>query len=297
MSPDNLSKVANMQTRPTDLSTLLEKNRQLENKVTNIELELVNSDEEHKIANQKSEEIVRNMHSKIEALQSSLEKSEVQRLALDKDNKSKDEIIQNLNTCFNQKVAGLKSKVDELEGLNKEATKKEKKAMKKMRQKAARDSTFSEHNNLHGIKVIASETVIKDENNNLLEVPEVTDYATTHPTLCQPALERMSPFSTAIQSGTPPNRPPSTPLSPHTPPGTPPDLKRDSEPQSEPEEDPGALLGYFVVTRPNSLSSKVTPAQQESVRNTNISALLTADYIKDINKIDLGPRMNDLSKM
>ena len=128
-------------------------------------------------------------------------------------------------------------------------------------------------------------------------MPEVTDYATTHPTLCQPALERMSPFSTAIQSGTPPNRPPSTPLSPHTPPGTPPDLKRDSEPQSEPEEDPGALLGYFVVTRPNSSSSKVTPAQQESVQNTNISALPTADYIKDINKIDLGPRMNDLSKM
>ena len=164
--------------------------------------------------------------------------------------------------------------------------------MKKMRQKAAR-MTLSEHNEQE--IVTANDSVIKDKNKNFLEVPEVSDLVSKNLTTCPPDLERRSPI--IEPTCTPPIRSSITPQSSHTPPGTPPDLKRDSEPQSEPEEDPGALSGYFVVTRPNSLSSKVTPAQQESVRNTNISALPTADYIKDINKIDLGPRMNDLSKM
>ena len=127
VNSDNFSKLANMQAMPSDLTTLLDKNQQLESKVTQFELELVNSEEEHKKATLESEEIIQNLHSEIESMQSSLEKEEAQRLILAKENTRKDEIIQNLNAGFNRKVADLKSKVDELEGSKNVVMRREKK--------------------------------------------------------------------------------------------------------------------------------------------------------------------------
>ena len=113
-----------MQAMPPDLTTLLEKNQQHESKVTQFELELVNSEEEHKKATLESEDIIQNLHSEIESMQWSLEKAEAQELILAKENTRKDEIIQNLNAGFNRKVADLKSKVNEIEGSKNVAMKK-----------------------------------------------------------------------------------------------------------------------------------------------------------------------------
>ena len=89
----------------------------------------------------------------------------------------------------------------------------------------------------------------------------------------------------------PPCGPPNTPPSPHTPPGPPPALKHDSEQQPE---DPGDLSYYFEESSPNLSKCKVVLCQPESVAS---SALPTADYIVGINQINLGSRVNDLSKM
>ena len=132
--------------------------------------------------------------------------------------------------------------------------------------------------------------MIKDENKNFLEVPEVSDLVSKNLTTCPPDLERRSPI--LEPTCTPPIRSSITPQSSHTPPGTPPDWKRNSKPQSELEEAPRSLSCYFMETKSNASPS----IGIESVGNTN-SALPTADYIMGINKIDLGPRLNDLSKM
>ena len=76
-------------------------------------------------------------------LQTSLKEKETEVAALQKEKKSKDKIIQNINRGFNEKDKDLKLEIEALDELrakkskeDKEALKKEKKSKKKEKQKA-----------------------------------------------------------------------------------------------------------------------------------------------------------------
>ena len=123
-----------------------EQNEKLKHQIIALENALVNADEETKIAELKSKQVVENLHLKIDNLENSLveaqfelKKKEEDIAAVEKEKIVKDEIIENLNDGFNKKIADLKVKVKDLEKTRKEAVKKEKKAMKKKKQKARKD--------------------------------------------------------------------------------------------------------------------------------------------------------------
>ena len=87
--------------------------------------------------------------------------------------------------------------------------------------------------------------------------------------------------------------------SPHTPPGTPP-------PQSSGTALTGACSITLQTSDSNSTHQNPLQTSDSNSRTTDfiskqagavLGTLPSTDYIKDINNIDLGPRVNDLSKM
>ena len=101
-----------------DQKILIDKNKSLEKKLAKLELELVTVEEE----NRKSGDKIKILEAEI--------------TTLEKENKVKSDIIKNLNAGFHQKINVLTEKIETLEGINKEVLRKEKKALKKQKQKA-----------------------------------------------------------------------------------------------------------------------------------------------------------------
>ena len=222
--------------------------------------------EELELVKKKYENISENLQSKIGMLENLLKETECdvknkvdEILRLENENKLKDKITQNLNCGFNEKVAELNLKVEELETSKNELLKSEKKALKKTRQKAEREAL---KNNFE-----SGAESSKDENQNVsdMKAPLDTDLSKANPSLFL--------YSTPDRQCSPVNeKPPSThaftPPSPHTPPGLPPQTA-------------ATLSGYFV----DSASSMF----QDSVELMK-GPCITVDYIKSISKINLIPR-------
>ena len=120
--------------------------KQLEQEVSTLKNALVDSEEEQKIEENKLKETLANLHSKLENLEITIasveldkKNQEIEILALKKEKKVKEDIINNINTGFNDNVNKLKVKIVELEASKKEAINKEKKAHKKLRQKLQKE--------------------------------------------------------------------------------------------------------------------------------------------------------------
>ena len=273
--PDTSRKVDNQIIVSDELKVLREKNNQLENKLTIKELELESAVEEHRKVMQENDKKFRNVHSLIEVLENKVENFELERLALDKENKRKDDIIKNLNAGFNTVVADLNNKVNELETFKNASIKKEKKAQKKLRQKAEKEIAKTELSKQTERSEGMEEDETKDDNENN-RIPEVKDITWICPTTCLPALRMSVPFPAS--DCTPPDRPPSSPPSPHTPPGCPPHIPIGSDRDLQPEHR-GALSCYFSESTGDLLQdSKATFSQ------------VSEEYIRNISKLNLAPR-------
>ena len=182
-----------------DTQTILAENKQLKEKLVKIDLDVVTTEEETKVANHQHQKIVDSLHLKIETQEYNIK-------ALEKDKKVKDGIIKNLNDGFNEKINNLNAKIEHLEDVNREVMKKEKKALKKQRQKSQKqkaDNTNVGH----------ADESFKDGNENILERIDSS---------LDNSLQLFTPVRMKI--GSPPRRAPctsSTPLTPYTPPGLP----------------------------------------------------------------------------
>ena len=145
----------------------------LKSRNDSLEEDLAHADEDAKVVDNKTNEIVTRLHSKLDNLETrnySLENELAARdskiVALEKEMKVKEEIIQNINSGFNQKVYDLKDKLECLEQEKKEAIKKEKKATKRKRQKARKEESKHEE----------SKTDEPHENNNLKKETKIYSY-------------------------------------------------------------------------------------------------------------------------
>ena len=132
---------------------LLAENNLLRFKNQALENAQADSEEETKVVEANSKQVVSNLHSKIDMLESknkSLEariiEKEAEKTALKKEIGVKDEIILSINTGFNQKVKELKDRIETFEELEakrrkqeKEALRKEKKELKKLKKKTRKD--------------------------------------------------------------------------------------------------------------------------------------------------------------
>ena len=115
------------------LANLSEKNKQLVSKLATVELEIVETEKEIKASKQKHEKTVQHLHEKLLTLENTLEEKEkdldtkkCEILLLEKENKLKSELIQNMNAGFNKQLADANAKVKDLESFKKEVLKKEK---------------------------------------------------------------------------------------------------------------------------------------------------------------------------
>ena len=131
------------------LATIEEKFRvaKLRNKA--LEEALVTNEEEFRMAELRRKDTLDNLHDTIDNLEDNLKQLEIELKektteikAVEKQKAKQDEIIQNINKGFNEKVRELKDKVKALEDYRtkkikeeKETAKKERKARKKLRQK------------------------------------------------------------------------------------------------------------------------------------------------------------------
>ena len=139
------------------------------------------------------------MHLKIKTQESYI-------VALEKDKKVKDGIIKNLNDGFNEKINNLNAKIEHLEDINREVTKKEKKTLKKLRQKTQKQKADNTNVN-------QAEESFKDDNENILNRNDSS---------LDNSLQLFTPVRMKI--GSPLRRAPctpSTPLTSYTPPGLP----------------------------------------------------------------------------
>lgn len=134
-----------------ELVDLREKNKLLENRVNDLERELVDTQEEDTTIENRAKETIKNLHSKIETLdctvaafEFNLKKKGTAIVALEKKIVVKDEIIQNINAGFNEKVAAQKVEIEGLEN----ALKKEKKILKRLRQKVKSQENVATNENV-----------------------------------------------------------------------------------------------------------------------------------------------------
>ena len=159
---------------------LVEENRQLKLKNEVLENSLVDLEEDRKDADVRSQEKVQNLHALIDklevekdAINSKFKDSEAEISALKKEIDVKDEVILNINKGLNKKVEDLKVKVEALEG----ALKKEKKLVKKFRQKAKKKEVKSELE--IAINIEEQENNNETENNADSLTCELCDYKTS----------------------------------------------------------------------------------------------------------------------
>ena len=209
-------------------------------------------------------------------MESKVENSKLERLALDKENKRKDDIIKNINAGFNAFVADLNNKVNALETFKNDSVKKEKKAQKKLRQKAEKEIAKTEQSKqTERSKEMGSilfkekpeemeDDVTKDDNENN-RVPEVANITSL------PASRMSKPFPAT--DCTPPGWTLSSPPSPHTPPGCPPHIQIGSDLQPEHR---GALSCYF--------SESTGDLHQDS------TAIISQVLVEYVSKSNLVPR-------
>ena len=151
--------------KTVETETLKARNKQTEEKLQQVEMESNKVEEELKVVRKNYEKTVAHLKSKINILESDLEKAVCQMknkmteiLVLEKEKKVKDEIIQNLNAGFQKKVADLNSKVKGLESFKRETHKSEKRATKKLRQKAEKEAAKT--------KIGSAIEFFKDPNHN-----------------------------------------------------------------------------------------------------------------------------------
>ena len=196
-----------------ELKSLKDKNKNLEQKLTDVEIEKVELEEEFIVSNRKYEKTVDQFHSRIaeienthEEMMINLNKAESKIVNLEKEKETKNEIIRNINAHFNAKIAELHNKMEELESFERERVRKEKKSLKKQRQRTEKESSRN------GIKSDAGIGVDMNAN-DLCDAPKVPDFKYLHTECSTPVLE-LSPARQSLQASTPP--------SPHTPTGLPP---------------------------------------------------------------------------
>ena len=264
------------------LANLSEKNKQLVSKLATVELEIVETEKEIKASKQKHEKTVQHLHEKLLTLENTLEEKEkdldtkkCEILLLEKENKLKSELIQNMNAGFNKQLADANAKVKDLESFKKEVLKKEKKLAKKERRKLETEKPKFSYDTV-------PETVVNlcDVNGNDYEEGQIPndlfDLSACLISSPEPSL-RTLPLAPARPC--PPTRSPSKSLllSPHTPP--PP--ARYSEKQ--PCEPAPTLSCYFAESAPN----LVLDLKEASSCSNPVK---TSDYIKKISKLDLRPR-------
>ena len=128
-----------------DLGTS-EQNEKLKQQIIALENAVVNAEEETMVAEHRADKVVQNLHLKIDDLEHllssskfNLKQKELEITAVEKEIKKKDDIIQNLNDGFNKKVIDLKEKVTCLEKFKKEVFKRERKVLKKLKQKSKKN--------------------------------------------------------------------------------------------------------------------------------------------------------------
>ena len=125
-----------------ELADLIEKNKQLVEKLANLELKKVEEEKDIKATNQKHEKTVQHLNDRLVAMKNTLEEKEKdlnekkgEILLLEKEKKLKNELIQTINAGFNEKLADANAKLKDLESFKKEVLKNEKKLAKKKRRK------------------------------------------------------------------------------------------------------------------------------------------------------------------
>ena len=198
-------------TETEEVVVLRDTKKRLEDKLTNIEVEKVHLEEEFKASVEKHEKTVLNLLAKIDTLENVLEEKELDVKdkkskieSLEKETNSKNDIIKNINSGFNKTVAGLNAKVEYPEKFEKEYLKKEKKAIKKIRQKTKKGAAHSSVGDMN-----ANEFEIQEQESVILP----SSQASSECTLPNMQLSPVRQHSATRQSSPPP--------SPHTPPGLP----------------------------------------------------------------------------
>ena len=75
----------------------------------------------------------------------------------------KDDVIKNINAGFNEKIIDLNEKIKNLESVNKDVLKKERKALKKLRQKNEKEAAYD----INKTNEPSGKKAIKDSNENI----------------------------------------------------------------------------------------------------------------------------------
>ena len=106
----NVKSRGEMVTEVEELVDLREKKKNLEDKLSNIEVGKVHLEEELKLSVEKSKNTIAHLHVQMSSLKSALEETNVDLedrkdkiIFLEKETKRKDEIIQHMNARFNKK--------------------------------------------------------------------------------------------------------------------------------------------------------------------------------------------------
>ena len=275
------------------LKALKERNNQLEKKLADVEVELVEREEESIKTKKEYEKTVHHLNAKIytlenkvEATKCHLKNKQSELLILEKEKKVKDEIIQNINAHFNQKVSDLKTDVEELEAFKKQTIKAEKKASKKLRQKQKSLNVKEDIKNTFEHELVIDSD--KDVNENLhFESASRSDIKSNEsapmsppPRGCSPARRSPHPHASPLRRCSSASRSPVTPPSPHTPSGSPPPI---AEQKRDPSPSPS--LSYYFLDAASEGSEKPD------------ETFITAEYIKNRSKYSLVPRQrrNDSS--
>ena len=197
------------------IDQLKERNKHLENKVAELEFQLVELEKKSKNEKDHYKKNVEHLHTKI--------------ATLEKETKTKDITIQNINT----KVSNLDTKVGELET----SLKIEKKAVKKRRQTILNQADESNVDDESGDKDL-NENLLFESDLSAKTEPSLPELNHSPPKQCSP--ERGVPATPPPRRCSPGRRPRATAPSPHTPPGLPP-------PPPERLSGPSrSLSGYFV---------------------------------------------------
>lgn len=161
-------------TQRNNLADIKEKLATIKSRNASLEEALVRAEEDAKEVEAENSEKVSRLHFKLDSIESSQHSLEKELAAKDftiealgKEIKVKEEIINNINRGFNQKVEELKDKLECLEKEKKDAIRKEKKVKKKKYQKARKEEQKHE-----------SKRDELKENNNLKEEPELVKMST-----------------------------------------------------------------------------------------------------------------------
>ena len=267
VNPGGYSEVKSKCTEPVVMDQLKETIKDLENKLSKVESECVELEEEYNDEKEKHKKTVDYLNSKIDTLE--------------KERNVKDEIIQNINSHFNTKVSDLNSKVEELEAFKKETYKTEKKVLKKQRQKCLKvaDKSNIEPEDKDINENILSEAIPRrDLKSNILTDLSDKTKPLSLPVLHHTLSKRCSPArgvpTTPSRRCSPERRPLTTP-SPHTPPC----LTKFSSASS-----PQTLACYFNKTTSSDLVQDSTETDKP---------FITTEYIKSIGKLSLVPRQKN----